>query len=127
MFSALRRNGILVLLIPATMALCYFLFFGGEAFWTRTSQKCQAFNTKTSIVARIDCYKSIIDLVLAAVATFAGTYMVAAFLRDRARVPGHEQRRTNIGHVKSGAVKLAEVSDTKSSSILKDGSKDHLS
>lgn len=127
MSSALRRNDRLVLLVPATMAMCYFLLLVGEGFCTRTLQKCQALDENTSIIARIDCIKSIVDYVLVTVAIFAGTYMIASFLRERTRVPGHEQRRTNLGHIKSGEVKLAESSDTKSSSILKDGSKDHLS
>jgi hypothetical protein len=127
MFSALQRNDRLVLLIPATMALSYFLIPGGETFWTRTLQKCQAFDTKISIVARIDCIKSIVDYILVAVATSVGMYVMASFLRDRTNVPGHEQQRTNIGHIKSGEVELAKPSGTKSSNTLKDGFKDHMS
>jgi hypothetical protein len=127
MFSALQRNDRSVLLVPATMALCYFLLSGSETFWTRTMQKCQAFDTKISIVARIDCCKSVVDYILVAVTIFAGTYVIAAFLRDRTGGSGRKQQGTNIGHIKIGKVELVEPSGIKISSTLEDGSKDYLS
>lgn len=92
MFRALQRNDAPVLLIPAAMALCYFLISGGEAFWTNALQRCQALDKKTGIVTRIDCIKKIADYILAAVATFFGAYLIIAYLRNRTSLSDHKQK-----------------------------------
>jgi hypothetical protein len=100
MFSVLQRNDKLIPLIPATIALCYFLISGGETFWIKTMHKCQALDTKTSIVARIDCYKSVVDFIIAAVAIFIGMYVLAAWIRGRSSGSGCKQQRSwsdNVG------------------------------
>jgi hypothetical protein len=135
MFQDLQRNDTLILLIPATIVLCWFRFSGGEALWTKTLQKRQTLERKPGIVARTDCIKSIADYILAAVATFIGTYMIAAFLRDRNSVSAPKQHRLQsinvgweglravlwkflllflmcypeLGLIKSGEAELAEV------------------
>lgn len=75
MFRALHRIDAPVLLIPAAMALCYFLTSGGEA-----------------LVTKIDCIKKIADYILAAVATFFGAYLIIAYIRNRTSLSDHKQK-----------------------------------
>lgn len=144
MFRALHKIDAPVLLIPAAMALCYFLTSGGEALWTNTLQRCQALDKKTGIVTKIDCIKKIADYILAAVATFIGAYVITACLRNPTSFSEHKRQHPRgnsnvlsllritfwnllmlflmcfpeIGRTKSGEAKLAKSPGTEISSTL---------
>ena len=108
MFRAIQRNDAPILLTPAAMALCYFLTSGGEAFWTNTLQRCQALdNKKTSIVARIDCIKSIVDYIIAAVVTTIGAYVIAGCLRDRTSQFKHKPQRPRNNEISLPLLKIS--------------------